>query len=174
MTAPEFSRPVRIDTLDSAPQTMRVEADAEERTALARRFGRLDRTVAAEVSLTQEGDLVTGSGTVVGEVTQSCVATGEPVGARVKAPFELAFRPQPDAAARDEEIELAEAELDTIFYAGGAVDIGEAVAETLLLNLDPYPRAPDAGAALQAAGVKSEEEAGPFAALAGLRDKLGK
>lgn len=175
MTAPEFSRVVRIDTLGSAPQMVSVEAEACERTALARRFGLVSiELLTAELSLTRKGDSVTGAGTVVGEVTQSCVGTGEPVAARVEAPFELAFRPQPDAAARDEEIELAEAELDTIFYAGGAVDIGEAVAETLLLNLDPYPRAADSEAALQAAGVKSEAEAGPFAGLAGLRDKLGK
>ena len=31
-----------------------------------------------------------------------------------------------------------------IFYDGAAIDIGEAVAETLLLDLDPYPRAPGA------------------------------
>ena len=62
----------------------------------------------------------------------------------------------------------------SVFYDGAAIDVGEAVAETLSLSLDPYPRAPGAEEALEAAGVKSEEEAGPFAALAGLRDKLKK
>ena len=84
------------------------------------------------------------------------------------------FRPQPEAGSADEEVELGEDELDVVFYDGAAVDVGEAVAETLSLSLDPYPRAPGAEEALKAAGVKSEEEAGPFAALAGLRDKLKK
>jgi uncharacterized protein YutE (UPF0331/DUF86 family) len=62
--------------------------------------------------------------------------------------------------------------MDTVFYSGGAIDLGEAAAETLALALDPFPRSPAAAAALKEAGVLSEEEAGPFGALAGLRDKL--
>jgi uncharacterized metal-binding protein YceD (DUF177 family) len=98
--------------------------------------------------------------------------TGDPIHAHVEAEFELCFRPQPKGGRKDDEIELDKAELDTIFYEGGTIDIGEAVAETLLLHLDPYPRSPEAGHALRTAGVKSEEEAGPFAALAGLKEKL--
>ena len=57
-------------------------------------------------------------------------------------------------------------------YDGGAIDLGETAAETMALALDPFPRGPGAEAALKAAGVISEEEAGPFGALAGLKDKL--
>jgi len=175
MNGPEFSRPVRIDTLGETPHRLAIEADEGERAALAKRFGlvAIDR-LAARASLTRKDGAIRATGMIEGAVTQSCVATGGPVEAKVEAPFELMFRPQPDVAAADEEIELGERELDTIFYEGGAVDIGEAAAETLFLNLDPYPRAPGAGEALSAAGVKSEEEAGRFAALAGLRDKLKK
>jgi uncharacterized metal-binding protein YceD (DUF177 family) len=175
MTAPEFSRPVGIDTLGAAPKRLSVEADEGERAALARRFGLVAiERLNADVTLTVQNGAVTGAGAVAGAVTQSCVASGEPVAAHVEAPFALIFRPQPEGDGHDEEIELAEAELDTVFYEGGAIDVGEAVAETLLLNLDPYPRAPGAGEALKTAGVKGEEDAGPFGALAGLRDKLGK
>ena len=175
MSAPEFRRPVRIDTLGEAPHRVTIEADESERAALAKRFDLVAiARLTAEAALSRKGDAIRASGTVAGAVTQSCVASGEPVGAQIEAPFELVFRPQPEAASPDEEVELGEQELDTVFYEGGAVDIGEAVAETLFLNLDPYPRAPGAGDALSAAGVKSEEEAGPFAALAGLRDKLKK
>jgi uncharacterized metal-binding protein YceD (DUF177 family) len=175
MSAPEFSRPVRIDRLGETPHRLTVEADESERAALARRFGLVAiRRLHAEAALTRISEAIRANGTVTGEVTQSCVASGEPVEAQIEAPFELLFRPQPEPASPDEEVELGEQELDTIFYQGGAVDIGEAVAETLFLNLDPYPRAPGAEDALGAAGVKSEEEAGPFGALAGLRDKLKK
>jgi len=175
MSAPELSRPIRIDTLGETPHRLSIEADGEERAALAKRFGLVAvGRLTAEAALSRKDDVVRAGGTVVGEVTQSCVASGEPVEARIETPFELVFRPQPDVAAAEEEIELSEQELDTIFYEGGAVDIGEAVAETLFLNLDPYPRAPGAEDALIAAGVKSEAEAGPFAALAGLRDRLKK
>lgn len=172
--SPEFGRPVRADTLGETPQTLSLEADEAERAALARRFGLVAiARLTARAALRRTGVEIRARGTLSGAVTQRCVATGGPVEADVTAPFDLVFQPQPAGPARDEEIELGEGELDTIFYDGAAADIGEAVAQTLFLNLDPYPRAPDAEAALKAAGVKSEEEAGPFAALAALKDKLG-
>ena len=85
---------------------------------------------------------------------------------------QLVFRPHPPEARPDEEVELSESELDIVFYEGSSIDIGEAVAETMALSLDPYPRAPERGRSAESGGVKSEEEAGPFGALAGLRDKL--
>ena len=94
----------------------------------------------------------------------------------IEEAFAIELRPEPPSAGADEEVELSESELDVIFYAGGAVDLGEAVAETLSLALDPYPRVSEADEALSAAGVKSEAQAkaesSPFAGLAGLKDKL--
>jgi uncharacterized metal-binding protein YceD (DUF177 family) len=174
---PEFSRPVRVDTLGSAPRPLSIEANEAERAALARRFeligvGRLS----AEAELSRHGEIVRGRGTLSASVTQSCVATGEPVPAKVEEAFAIEFRPQPEGGNPDEEIELSEGELDVVFYPGGAVDLGEAVAETLSLALDPFPRAPEAETALRQAGVKSEEQAkadsSPFAGLAALKDKL--
>ena len=52
-----------------------------------------------------------------------------------------------------DEIELSEDDCDTVFYTGGAIDLGEAAAETLALALDPFPRSPGAAAALREAGV---------------------
>ena len=175
MTLAEFSRPVRIDTLGEAPRRLEIAAEEVERLNLARRFALLaiDR-LAATLSLSRKGDEVAMTGSLEAKVTQACVATGEPVEAELELPFALAFRPQPEAAGPEEEIELEADELDTVFYDGGAIDVGEAVAETLLLGLDPYPRAPGADEALRKAGVKSEAEAGPFGALAGLKDKMGK
>jgi uncharacterized metal-binding protein YceD (DUF177 family) len=72
------------------------------------------------------------------------------------------------------EHELGADDPDTMFLEGQNIDLGEAVAQSLGLALDPYPRVVDADERLKAAGVKSEEEAGPFGALAGLKDKLGK
>ena len=64
-------------------------------------------------------------------------------------------------------------DLDTLPLEDERIDLGETVAQSLALNLDPYPRAPDADAILRRAGVLSEEDAGPMAAaLKGL--KLGK
>jgi uncharacterized metal-binding protein YceD (DUF177 family) len=176
--SPEFSRIWRVDTLGAAPRQVAIEAGENERAALARRFGLVAiARLEAEAALSRDGEIVTAEGRLLAAVTQSCVATGEPVEADVETPFRIAFRPLPTAPAGEEEIELGEAELDVIFYDGAAVDLGEAVAETLSLSLDPWPRAPGAEESLREAGVKDEEQAAressPFAALQGLKDKLG-
>ena len=175
MNDPEFSRTVRVDTLGAEPRRLEIEAQEGERAALAKRFAIVEiAKLAAKAELTRKGVEVVAAGRLEASVTQSCVATGQPVPAEIDEPFELVFRPPPPPGGSDDEVELSEGELDVVFYDGASVDLGEAVAETLSLSLDPYPRAPGAEEALKAAGVKSEEEAGPFGALAGLRDKLKK
>jgi uncharacterized metal-binding protein YceD (DUF177 family) len=175
MTAPEFSRVVRLDTIGEQPRTMEIAAGEGERTALAGRFGLLGLArLEAALTLRRRGDEVAVHGRLAAAVTQACVATAEPIAADVEAPFDILFRPQPDPAAAEEEVELSESEMDVVFHDGAGIDLGEAVAETLALALDPYPRAQGADEALKAAGVKSEAEAGPFGALAGLRDKMKK
>ena len=176
--SPEFSRPQRIDMLSASPRAVAIEAGADERTALAARFGLAAiHGLAAEAELTRRDEVVTAVGRVTAAVVQSCVATGEPVEARVEEDFRIEFRPHL-ATEAEEEIELSGGELDVVFYDGAAVDLGEAVAETVSLALDPYPRSPAAEAALREAGVKSEEEAraesSPFAGLAALKGKLEK
>jgi uncharacterized metal-binding protein YceD (DUF177 family) len=176
MTGPEFSRPVRIDTLGTQPREMKVAAEPEELAALARRFGllALDR-LEATVAVTRRDDEIALQGTLNAQVSQACIASGAAVPAALIVPFEILFRPQPQSGRPDEEVELDEGELDVVFYDRGEIDIGEAVAETLSLHLDPWPRAPEADAVLRAAGVKSEGEEdkeNPFAALAGLKGKL--
>lgn len=178
MIEPEFSRTARVDTLGSTPRMLSIGADEGERAALAKRFGlvAIDR-LSAEVELTRSGEIVRASGALSARVTQSCVASGDPVVQEVEEPFAVEFRPPPEGGSADEEVELSEGELDVVFYSGGWVDVGEAVAESLSLALDPFPRSEAAEEALREAGVKSEEEAAressPFAALAALKDKLG-
>ncbi|WP_420136990.1 YceD family protein [Sphingomonas sp.] len=170
---PEFSRPVRLDELGGTPRSLTLAADESERAALAQRFdlmeiGRLE----ADADLVRDGDIVIATGRLHAEVVQICVASGGPVPAAVAEAFTLRFVPTPAGGEAEEEMELDEGDLDEIFYEGGAIDLGEAVAQTLALALDPFPRAPDADAALREAGVLPEEDAGPFAALKALKDKL--
>ena len=171
----EFSRPVRIDTIGPSPRTLEIEANPAERAALARRFAlpAIDHLSAA-LSISRTGEVVQASGRMRARVTQSCVASGEPVASTIDEPFSILFTPAYEGQHSEEEIELSAADCDVVFYAGGSIDVGEAIAETLSLSLDPWPRAPEAEEALREAGVKSEEEAGPFAGLAGLRDRLRK
>jgi uncharacterized metal-binding protein YceD (DUF177 family) len=169
---PEFSRIFRLDELGTAPRAVAIDADDKERAALASRFGLLSiERLSAKAELTRDGDVVIATGKLAADVVQACVASGEPVPASIAEDFALRFVP-PSAAPEAEEVELEEGDLDEIDYEGGAIDLGEAAAQTLALALDPFPRAPGAEERLRAAGVIGEEEAGPFAALKALKDKL--
>ncbi len=151
-----------------------VAADSNECAAIAARLGLLSlNRLEAHAVLSRDGQRVRAAGRLKASLEQACVATGESVPARVDEPFELLFVPEPKSGSADEEVELGEADLDTMFHDGAAIDLGSAIADSLALVLDPYPRSAGAGAALKEAGVLSEEEAGPFAALAVLKAKLG-
>lgn len=173
---PEFSRPHRLDQIGAGETHVEVAAGPAERAALARRFAILavDK-LEARFALLRDATGVVARGHLSGQVTQACVVTEEPLPAAIEEDFAIRFLPQPDDAGNtDDEFELSEDECDTVFYSGSAIDLGEAAAETLALALDPFPRSPAAADVLKQAGVLSEEEAGPFGALAGLKDKLAK
>jgi uncharacterized metal-binding protein YceD (DUF177 family) len=171
--APEFSRPQRLDTIGAGEMGVDVVAKPAELAALAERFGLLSiETLAASYALRRDAVGVVATGRVSATATQACVATGEPVPAAIEEDFALRFLPE--GGEQGEEVELSTDALDTMFYTGGAIDLGEAAAETFALALDPFPRSPAAAAVLKAAGVKSEDEVKPAGALAGLMDLLGR
>ena len=149
-------------------------ADEAERGAIA---GRLDlpsiERLEAHASLSCDGHRVRATGRVAASLEQRCVVTGEPVASHVDEAFEIAFLPEPRADNLPEEVELAAEDCDVVFHDGTVIDLGSAIADTLALSLDPYPRSASAEAALREAGVLSEEEAGPFAVLAKLKRHLG-
>jgi uncharacterized metal-binding protein YceD (DUF177 family) len=164
-----FARQLRLDQVRDGERLYLV-ADEAERKAIAKRLGlvSLDR-LEAHVCLARTGDVVRATGRLLAVLDQSCVVTGDPVSAHVDEPFAILFVREPPADAPDEEIELGAADCDTVFYDGAAIDLGSAIADTLALGLDPYPRSAGADAALKEAGVMSEEQASPFAVLAKLR-----
>jgi uncharacterized metal-binding protein YceD (DUF177 family) len=169
----EFSRPIRLDTLGPGARRIEIVAEPAERAALKQRFGLLGvDMLTAWAEVTREGEAAIAVGALKASVTQACVASGEPVPAKIVEDFALRFVPESSDAPAD-EIELDATDLDEIAYSGSSIDLGEAVAQTLALALDPFPRAPNADDALRAAGVVGEEDVGPFSALKGLRDRLG-
>lgn len=175
MSTPEFSRLFRRDEIGERPRDVRIEADDVERAALARRFHLQDLeslTGTAAIMRTAAG--IRASGRIAATAMQSCVVTGGAVPATIDESFELLFVEEAALASDAEEIELSAADCDIIGYDGQAIDLGEALAQTLALALDPFPRAPDADATLREAGVLKEEEAGAFGALAGLKKALEK
>jgi len=165
----DFSHKLALDRIKDGERVDLV-ADEAERQAIASRLGLVSLgRLEANATLEREGQEVRARGRIRATLEQSCVASGDPVAEHVDEPFDLKFLPELQSARGDEEIELGEEDCDTIFYEGGAIDLGEAIADTLALAIDPYPRSANAEAALKDAGVLSEEQAGPFAALAKLK-----
>lgn len=164
-----FAHQLRLDQIRDGERLDLIAGDAE-RSAIAKRLGLpcLDR-LEAHVTLSRTGEIVRAEGRLLASLDQRCVVTGDPVAAHVDEPFALIFMPEPPSGGPDEEIELGEADCDTLFYDGAVIDLGSALADTLALCLDPYPRSASAEAALREAGVTTQEQASPFAVLAGLK-----
>jgi uncharacterized metal-binding protein YceD (DUF177 family) len=173
----EFPHPMTAAEARRQAGPLHLTATPEECTAIAARFGliALDR-LEADLLFTCDGDSIGITGSLLADVVQSCVATGEPLPALVATPITVRFVPNDrlEAEEADAEVELVGDELDIIGYAGGRFDLGDMVAETMALALEPFPRRPDADAWLAERGIKREEEVGAFGTLAGLRDRLSK
>jgi len=167
-----FAHQLRLDQIRDG-ERLDLVADEAERRSISERLalGAIDR-LEAHAILSRTGPIVRAEGRIIAALQQSCVVTGEPVAANVDEPFEVRFIPEPPPGRPDEEIELNADECDFVFHDGAAVDLGSALADTLALSLDPYPRSAGADATLREAGVLSEEEAGPFGALAELKRKM--
>lgn len=165
----DFGHRIALDRIREGDR-IDLAADQAERSRIAERLGLLGlERLDAHVTLTREGNLVRAKGRLRAALEQSCVATGDPVAEHVDEPFEMVFLPEPRESRAAEEVELAAEDCDVVFYDGAAIDLGAAIADTLAFSVDPYPRSASAEAALKEAGVLSEEQAGPFAALAKLK-----
>jgi uncharacterized metal-binding protein YceD (DUF177 family) len=164
-----FAHRLKLDQIRDG-ERVELVADDGERQAVAARLGlqSLD-CLQAHATFTRKGGLLEADGRILAALNQNCVVTGDPVPAHVDEPFSLLFMPEPETSRSEEEIELGSADCDVVFHDGSVIDLGAAIADTLALSLDPYPRSAGADAALKEAGVLTQAEAGPFAALAQLR-----
>jgi uncharacterized metal-binding protein YceD (DUF177 family) len=166
---PEFSHTTPLSEIGLKPVLHSLHATESERTALAKRFGliALDSLV-AEVALSSDDIGIIVIGSLAADVVQLCVVSGKPVTAHIAESFTIRFSPEP-VFEPDSDIELEVEEADSMFHDGRVIDLGEAVAQTLALAIDPFPRSPDAEEILQEAALMDSTPSGPFAALAALR-----
>ena len=165
---PEFSRRIDIRNLPAEP--LRLEADAGELVALAKRIGieAIERLI-AEVTLVQAGGVVQATGRVEAAVIQACGISNVPFAVRVSETLSLRFVQGITPHKPDEELEIDAAACDEIEFEGTQFDLGEQIAQTLSLAIDPYATGPNADRVRQTAGLGDEASSGPFAALGVLR-----
>ncbi len=165
MSAAEFSRPLDVRQVEGL--TLRLTANETECAALAVRFElvRIDR-LEAEVVFVREGRAVAASGSLSADIVQSCAVSAEDLATAIRQPLALRFVPA-GSHGPDDNLELDANALDDIEYTGCEFDIGEAVAQSLALAIDPFATGPDAEKTRRA-GLLGKSETGPFAALKGL------
>ena len=170
----ELPRIIKLRPLPG--EAITVEADAAERAALARRFGlsAID-SLRAEITLEKDGNSVIARGSLSAEITQNCAVSGDDFAVSIAEPVLLRFieaKAVSKSEAEEEiEIELSDEDCDEIEYSGDAFDLGEAIAQSLGLAIDPYAEGPNADATRQKAGISGDDEpSGPLAeALKGLK-----
>lgn len=163
-----------IVKLDRLPESMVIDADEGQRAALARRFG-LQSVAAlrAEIALSRDGDTIEVRGTLTARFRQLCAVSGEPFENRLAESIAIRFVPPGDVPAEEAEQEFDPDAPDEIEYENAAFDLGEAMAQSFGLLIDPFATGPDADRVRQEAGILDETApGGPFAALAALRDKV--
>lgn len=166
MSGAEFSRLADVRAIDAAP--MRLVADAGECAALAVRFDLVAVSrLEAVLDLAKDGAAVLATGTLSADIVQSCAISAEDLPVSIRESLALRFVPATDRRA-DEELELDADELDEIPFTGTAFDVGEAVAQSLFLAIDPFLEGPDAERVRREVLAKAENS-GAFAALAKLR-----
>jgi uncharacterized metal-binding protein YceD (DUF177 family) len=165
--APEFNRPFDTGEMTGAVEARRIEANGEERRALARRFGllSLDRLEAVLEIRRMGPGLFRIEGRLQADVVQQCVVTLDPVPSAVDSAVEATFARE----ARETDAEDAPEPLD-----GNMIELGEVVAQELALALDPYPRKP--GVRIEdvlPGGDGAEASSSPFAKLSEIKKKRG-
>jgi uncharacterized metal-binding protein YceD (DUF177 family) len=167
----EFSHVVKLSEVGNHSRNIHLSADEAARSGLIARFdlAALD-SLEADISL-HEASGVIASGHFTASLAQYCIASNDPVPASLDEPIHIRFIAEPTDSG---EFELEADDCETMFHDGQTIDLGEAIAQSLGLALNPYPRSPEAEKILKAAGVKSEEEAAPLGALASLKDLLAK
>jgi uncharacterized metal-binding protein YceD (DUF177 family) len=168
MTAatPEFSRPLTVDRVPRGGSYEKIAAGPAECMALAKRLDvAAIHALGAEMRATPwRGGGLKLEGALKADVEQVSVVSLEAFRHVVEYPVLRYFMPPGAEALADD------ADFDII--AAGLVDLGEVVAETLALELDPYPRRPgEAFAGEPGTASKPPVTASPFAALLKLKPK---
>jgi uncharacterized metal-binding protein YceD (DUF177 family) len=154
--------------LPAAP--VRVDADAAQCKTQAERFGLVAvESLGGEFVLEPDGNAVRANGRIEASIVQSCAVSGEDLPVTIDEPLALRFIPEGSPPRPDEELELAAEDCDEIEMDGSRFDLGEALAQSLALAIDPYAVGPEAEHARRKAGIVDEGASGPFSALAALK-----
>ncbi|MBB4612975.1 YceD family protein [Novosphingobium taihuense] len=164
----EFSRIIDLRQIND--ELIVLEPTEAERRRLAGRFQLSEvNAMQATISLRREGDKVEAKGHLNASIVQLCAISGEDFPVTISEPIALRFIPFTGEHTPDEEIEITADDCDEIEYEGTTFDLGEAVAQSLALAIDPFAEGPNADKARAEHNLAGDTGSGAFAALAALK-----
>jgi len=160
----ELSRTVKVKAVTEEEYI--VEASAAERIALAKRFEVSEVSeLKALITLTPEKSEFVAAGTLDARWSQPCAVSGDDIETSSSEPIHLRFV-LPDEEAIDEEMEISAEDCDEIPFEGDSFDLGEAVAQSFGLLIDPYATGPNADRIRKEKGIETEgEQSGAMAEM---------
>lgn len=171
MTAP-WSIPVPLTDVDRGAVRLRPEPDSDTRAGIAKAIG-VDEleSLTAEVEIAPWLDGAELKGRFTAAVTQTCGISLEPLHNRLEAEFTVRIVPAgspnaPSATVHEVEVD-PEADDPPDVLDGEVIDVGAYLVEHLALEVDPFPRKPDA--IFEA--PEFDQSPSPFAALAVLKPR---
>ncbi len=169
-----LSQAIPVIALPSHGRDVEFTATDKELEAIANMFGLISaNSLSANFHITKgAGSLIAVQGSLTAEVVQTCGVTLEPVQERVATDIAMSFTLDPDAASADVNVAIDEEDPPEPVI-DGHIDFGALALEHLALNLNPYPRSPDAHFENIASRSKEEQadsaDSGLFSALAKLQ-----
>jgi uncharacterized metal-binding protein YceD (DUF177 family) len=180
MSMPEpspISFPVHVGRLPKKGMPVEIEADANQRAALAEIHG-LNGIEALKATLLVEAWRSSGvrvTGRIEARLEQICVASGDPIPTEIDAEFEALYVPagskltKPKLEGGEMVIDPDGPDLPETFE-GDTIDAGQVVEEFFALELDPYTRKD--GAAFVAKAEAPEPDGPLQQKLRALKDRL--
>ncbi|WP_417449020.1 YceD family protein [Kordiimonas sp.] len=167
-----------VSEVDREGRRYRLRASEEECKALAGRFDLVDFSrLEADVEVKDKGAEagIEIAGTLEAVLTQRCIVTLDPVAESIKTDFTLMLV-EPEMADRmdEEEVYLDPDAPEYDALEGDNIPLGEIIAQTVSINMDPYPRVEGAELSVDnkkdiSVNAPEMKRPNPFAALEKLR-----
>jgi len=140
----EFTKILQTESLGDSAKHVRLEANSDERAALADRFElRAVESLVGNLIIERikGSELIRVRGRMSAEISQECVVSGKIVVSTIEERVNERFGQSNKTGF---EVELSVEEDPPEQIENGEIDLGETIVQYLGVAIDPYPRAPGA------------------------------
>lgn len=176
----DFSFSLDVEEIQTEPRVYKLTAPELQLTELAERFKLIALhmfTATVSVSVDPKNKTIWIRGEIAASLVQQCVVSLADVPEEISDTFELMLvSPEKADELDQDEVYLDPEAPDYDAFEGEVLPVGDMVAQTLSVLMDPYPKQKDAKIKVpngQGVSINEDldEKPNPFAVLSKLRDK---